>query len=95
MLSLLPRNSHKIQPLNRNLFSPLKNAYSQECNKWHVNDLSRALTQFQIRKLYGNAYEKIVSIERAVKTFEICGNFPYNPNVILEDFASQLKSTTE
>ncbi|KYN16480.1 hypothetical protein ALC57_11260, partial [Trachymyrmex cornetzi] len=34
MLTLPPHSSHKIQPLDRSIFSPLKTKYAIECDKW-------------------------------------------------------------
>lgn len=85
MLSLPPHCSHKIQPLDKNFFGPLKSAYAEECDKWHVNNPGRPITMFQIAELFANAYSRIASIERAIKAFEICGIFPYNPHVFSEE----------
>lgn len=88
LLSLPPHSSHKLQPLDRGFFGPLKTAYSQECDKWHVSHPGRAITQYQIGKLFGSAYNRIASIEKAVKSFESCGIWPYNADIFTEeDFA--------
>lgn len=88
MLSLPPHSSHKIQPLDKNFFGPLKSAYAQECDKWHLSNTGRPITMFRVAELFAKAYARIASIERATKAFEICGIFPYNPHVFSEeDFA--------
>lgn len=85
MLSLPPHSSHKIQPLDVNFFGPLKSAYAQECDKWHVSNPARPITMFQVAELFAKAYARIASVERATKAFAICGIFPYNPHVFSEE----------
>lgn len=88
LLSLPPHSSHRLQPLDRGFFGPLKTVYGQECEKWHVSHPGRAITQFQIAELFGNAFSRVASIEKAVNAFRACGIWPYNPDIFSpEDFA--------
>lgn len=88
LLSLPPHSSHRLQPLDRGFFGPLKTVYGQECEKWHVSHPGRAITQFQIAELFGNAFSRVASIEKAVSAFRACGIWPYNPDIFSpEDFA--------
>ncbi|KAJ8879757.1 hypothetical protein PR048_020365 [Dryococelus australis] len=53
LLTLPPHSSHKMQPLDRNFFGPLKAFYSDECNKWLFCEL------------YGVAHERCATLEKA------------------------------
>lgn len=85
MLSLSPHSSHKTQPLDRCFFKPLKDFYSQACEKWLLCNPGRTITQYQIAQLFSQAYEKAASIGKAVTSFKVCGIFPFNPAVFSEE----------
>lgn len=88
LLSLAPHTSHRKQSLDTGFFGPLKKAYAVACDNWQVSNPGRAITQFQVARLFGTAYLKVASIQRAQKSFESCGIWPFNDQVFTdEDFA--------
>lgn len=88
MLSLPPHASHKIQPLDKGFFGPLKTAYSVEVEKWLVNNPGRCVTQPNVCALLAAAYNRVSTVDKAVKSFQATGIYPYNPDVFTaEDFA--------
>ncbi|CAG5041108.1 unnamed protein product [Parnassius apollo] len=42
---------------------------------------SRAITQYQVARLFGTAYLKVGLIDRAKKSFESCGIWPFNDQI--------------
>lgn len=88
LLSLPPHASHKMQPLDKGFFAPLKSAFSLECDKWMVTNPGRVVTIKQMAALFHSAYSKVATTRIAEKSFEATGLFPYNPDVFEDaDFA--------
>ncbi|KAJ4435944.1 hypothetical protein ANN_18567 [Periplaneta americana] len=76
LLSLPPHSSHKMQPLDRCYFKSLKDFYGTYCDQWMMSNPGRVITQFQVAQLFGKAYLKNSTAEKAVKAFEVCGIVP-------------------
>lgn len=88
LLSLPPHASHKIQPLDVGFFGPLKTAYGQETDKWMTMNPGKIITIYEVAALFGKAYTRTASIEKAEKSFAATGIWPYNPQVFSDtDFA--------
>ncbi|KAJ2938699.1 hypothetical protein O0L34_g12026 [Tuta absoluta] len=88
MLTIPPHGSHKIQPLDVAVHSPLKTKYSIECEKWMNRHPGRGITQFQVAGLFSNAYKHVATISNAESGFRATGIFPYADDLFDEtDFA--------
>ncbi|KAJ8935133.1 hypothetical protein NQ318_015788 [Aromia moschata] len=85
LLSIPPHSSHKLQPLDVGFFGPLKNSYAQEADKWMVCNPGKTITQCEVATLFGNAYNRVASLEKAMKSFESAGVWPYNPDTFGEE----------
>lgn len=81
MLSIPPHGSHKIQLLDVVLFGPLKVLYSAECDTWQVSNPGRAISQYQVARIFRYAYEKAATVEKATKGFKCTGIWPFDPTV--------------
>ena len=82
ILSLPLHTSHKLQPLDRSFFKPLKTAYNAECSRWMRNHPGRRITVDNISALFSAAYTKSATIENAVSGFRTSGIYPFNRNII-------------
>ena len=85
MLSIPPYSSHKLQPLDRTFFGPLKTFYSQEVNKWMVNHPGKRVSDFDVAELVGKAYKRAATMQKAVNGFKVAGISPFNPHVFNDD----------
>ncbi|XP_063241776.1 uncharacterized protein LOC134541949 [Bacillus rossius redtenbacheri] len=87
LLSLPPHATHKLQPLDRGFFGPLKSMFAIEAEKWMHNHPGRAISNSDICFLFRNSYEKVATMEKAKNSFRATGIYPYNPDVFSdEDF---------
>ncbi|KAJ2945164.1 hypothetical protein O0L34_g9227 [Tuta absoluta] len=83
-LTLPPHSSHKLQPLDRGFHSVLKKYFSNECEKWLRNHPGRAITVFQMAKIFTPAFYKAATPACAAECFKTTGIWPYNPDVFSE-----------
>lgn len=89
MLGFPPHTTHKLQPLDVAVFGPLKTYYSQACDSFMVNYPGRKITDYDIGKLFNEAYNRTANVGNAVNGFKACGIEPFNPHVFSDsDFLS-------
>ena len=92
MITLPPHSTHKMQPLDKAFFFPLKTAYNKACNAWMSSNKGKRISMYQIAELFGSAYNSCATVEKAVNGFRACGLWPFNDSVFGDDafVASQL-----
>ena len=83
-LTLPPHSSHRMQPLDRCFFGPLKKFYSNECEKWLTNHPGRVITVYQIASIFAPAYCKAATITNAIEGFKVTGICPFNNDIFTE-----------
>ncbi|XP_076799909.1 uncharacterized protein LOC143445003 [Clavelina lepadiformis] len=89
MLSLPPHTSHRMQPLDLTFFKPLMTYYYQQIEQWLRANPGRAVSAFQICRLFGLAYRKAANVSCAVNGFRKAGIYPVNMLVFNDsDFAA-------
>jgi len=81
IVCLPPHTTHKLQPLDRTFYGPLKSNYNAECDKFMLSNAGRRIGQFDLAALFGAAYIKTASVEKAVSGFKSTGIWPFNPDV--------------
>ncbi|ESO11506.1 hypothetical protein HELRODRAFT_71733 [Helobdella robusta] len=84
MLSFPPHCSHKLQPLDRAVFGPLKKYYNTACDNWMVSN-PRPLTIYDIVPIVREAYTKAFAKSNIESGFRIAGIEPYNPDIFTDD----------
>ena len=84
VLSLPPHCSHKLQPLDRTVYGPLKKAVNSQCDNWMTTNPGRAMTIHDIPKIVKIALLRAVTHQNIVSGFECTGIFPFNPDVFHE-----------
>lgn len=85
MVCLPPHTTHRLQPLDRTIFGPLKAHYNSECDKWMLSHPGQRITQYDLAGLFGSAYMKTCTMEKAVSGFRCTGIWPYNPEIFSDD----------
>lgn len=85
LLSLPPHSSHKMQPLDRVFFGPLKSKYAAKISHWMLSNPGQPVHISKISPLFAAAYNQVANIDKGVNGFACTGIFPYNPDVFSDD----------
>ncbi|KAJ4451383.1 hypothetical protein ANN_02845 [Periplaneta americana] len=84
IITIPPHCSHKLQPLDVSFMAPLNPFYIAAIEKFMRNNPGRSVTQFQVSKLFGEAYLKAATPSTAISGFRKCGIIPFDPDVFQE-----------
>lgn len=88
LLTIPPHSSHKLQPLDRVFFGPLKTAYRKETEKWQVNNPGKCISAIHVSRLFNDAYLTVANMEKGVEGFRCTGIYPFNSDIFSDaDFA--------
>ena len=91
LISFPPHTTHRLQPLDKCFFGPLKEYYRQACDYWMTSNTGKRITFYNIAALFGAAYTRACTIDKAVSGFSSCGLGSFNPAVFRDaDFAPSL-----
>ena len=85
MLSFPPHCSHKLQPLDRSVYGPLKRYYNVACDDWIVSHKGRTMTIYDVPAMVGLAYPKAMTPANIQAGFKVSGISPFNRNVFTDD----------
>lgn len=81
MLSFPPHCSHRLQPLDVSFYGPLSTAYNQVMDSWMRANPGRAVTQYQISRMLGEAYGRVATVGNATSGFLNTGLWPPNRHI--------------
>ncbi|XP_041473761.1 uncharacterized protein LOC121422665 [Lytechinus variegatus] len=85
MVSLPPHTSHSLQPLDVTVFSSLKVAYNEECDRFMRLHPGPRITQYEIGGLFNAAYCRVATMSKATNGFHTTGILPFNPHRFTEE----------
>ncbi|XP_063216749.1 uncharacterized protein LOC134542016 [Bacillus rossius redtenbacheri] len=81
VLSFPPHCSHKLQPLDRSVFGPLKKFVNSACDSWLVNHPGKTMTIYDIPEVVNAAFSSAVTPRNILSGFRVSGVSPFNPDV--------------
>ena len=84
LLCLPPHCTHKLQPLDVAFMKPLSTFYDHSVRKWLREHPGRVVTQFQIARLFGEAYLNAASMTNTINGFRKTGVWPVDRLVFKE-----------
>nr|XP_047132477.1 MFS-type transporter clz9-like [Hydra vulgaris] len=84
MLSFPPHCSHKLQPLDRSVYGPLKRYYNAACDDWIVSN-PRPMTIYDIASVVRKAYTQAFTLSNISAGFAVAGVEPFNPNIFSDN----------
>lgn len=81
LLTLPPHTSHRLQPLDKCVYGPLKRHYNNECQKWLLNHPGRRITIYDISEILSKAYPESFSPKNCISAFKSTGIYPFNDEI--------------
>lgn len=85
LLTFPPHCSHKLQPLDRAVYGPLKKFYNSSCDSWMLANPGKPMTIYDIAGRIGEAFPLAATPTNIVSGFRVSGNWPINRNIFTED----------
>lgn len=78
-----------MQPLNMTYLKSLKCGYETKCDSWMVTNPGKRIIFFNMTAIFGRAYLKTATYDKAVNGFSSSGLWPFDKNTfIAEEFAA-------
>ncbi|CAG9137628.1 unnamed protein product [Plutella xylostella] len=88
LLSFPPHCSHKLQPLDRSAYGPLKKAINSTSDAWMRNNPGKTMSIYDIPGIVASAMPVALTPSNIQAGFRKKGIYPYNRNLFTElDFA--------
>lgn len=80
-VSLPPHTTHRLQPLHTCVYGPFKKYFEQAISLFQRTHVGRIVSQYDVSRLFGEAYRKAASTHNAIKGFASTGVWPTNRNI--------------
>ena len=85
LLSFPPHCSHKLQPLDRSVFGPLKKYYSSACNSFLKSHPGKPDTMYNIPEIAKQALLLAATPGNIQKGFLVTGIAPFNSDIFTDE----------
>ena len=88
LLTIPPHTSHRLQPLDRSVYGPLKTAYNRAIDGWLRSNPGKTVTIYEIPTLVNQAQMIAMKPRNITAGFQATGIHPFNSDIFSEtDFA--------
>ncbi|GFS25268.1 tigger transposable element-derived protein 6-like protein [Elysia marginata] len=89
LLSLPPHTSHKLQPLDRVVYGPLKTYIGSRCHAWTRENPGKVLSIYDIPGIVGSELPRAMTQHNIIESFRCTGIWPVNRHVFTDrDYAA-------
>ena len=86
-VTIPPKTSHRLQPLDVSFFKPLKTNYAEQVRLWLLQNSGHVVTTSQVAEIFSKAYVSTCRMELAMSGFSATGISPFNRYIFQpEDF---------
>lgn len=85
LLSFPPHCSHKLQPLDRGVYGPLKTFVNSFCDAWMKNHPGKVMSIYDIPGIVRDALPRAATQINIAGGFRASGIVPYNPHIFRDD----------
>lgn len=85
LVSFPPHCSHKLQPLDRSVYGPLKKYVNRECDGWMKSHPGKTMTIYDIPAILKEALPHACTPINIQKGFQVSGIWPFNRDVFGDD----------
>ena len=84
LLTIPPHTFHRLQPLDRSVFGPLKSNYNQAMNEWMQSNSGKIVTIYNIPALINKAYLAAFTPSNIQAGFKSTGIHPFCRDIFVE-----------
>lgn len=92
VMSLPPNSTHRTQPLDKGVFSPLKQAWREECHVFLLKNQGKVISKFSFSQIFSKAWLKSMTPSNIISGFRNTGIYPLDKTKLLP---ADDKSSTE
>jgi hypothetical protein len=85
LLSFPPHCSHKLQPLDRSVYGPLKKYYNSACDAWLLQNPGKCMTIMEIAGRVGQSLPQATTPVNIQSGFRVSGIWPFNREIFSDD----------
>ncbi|XP_049424947.1 uncharacterized protein LOC125884164 isoform X1 [Epinephelus fuscoguttatus] len=85
LLSFPPHCSHKLQPVDRSVYEPLKRCINSAMDQWMVGNPGKKMTIYDLPGIVATALPSAVTPSNIVAGFRCTGIWPFNPSIFTEE----------
>jgi hypothetical protein len=85
ILTIPPHTSHKLQPLDRSVFGPLKAHYNRAADAWMLNHPGQLIKIDNIAELLGTAFTQAFTPQNIQSGFRVSGVYSFNRDIFTDD----------
>jgi hypothetical protein len=85
LLTFPPHTSHKLQPLDRGVYGPLKKYYNAACTDWMKMHHGTPISIYDLAEIFGKAYPLAFTPSNIQAGFKVSGIWPLDRNVFRDD----------
>ncbi|CAB4053993.1 unnamed protein product [Lepeophtheirus salmonis] len=76
ILTLPPHTSHRLQPLDRKVYRPMKRCYNNVCDDWLRSHPGRQITIYEIAELTARVHTVAVTPTNIISKLQVTGISP-------------------
>lgn len=84
MLSFPPHCSHKLQPLDRSVFGPLKAFFNSACDNWMKTHPGKTISIYDIPGLVKDVFPMAATPSNIMAGFRVSGVYPFNRDIFTD-----------
>ena len=85
LFSFPPHCSHRLQPLDRGVYGPLKKFVNSACDSWMRNNARKTMSIHDIPRIVAECLLKAATPSNIAGGFRTSGIFPFNRNIFSEE----------
>lgn len=93
LLSIPPHTSHRLQPLDKSVFGPLKTYYNSACDAWMKSNPGKTMVIYNIPTLLKTALQSASTPRNITIGFQSTGIWPFNKDIFTEEDFMQSEVT--
>lgn len=85
VLTLPPHTSHRLQPLDRSIYGPMKTFYNRACDEWMRSNPGRQISIYEVGALTARAHTLAITPSNIMAGFSSTGIHPLNSDIFPEE----------